>query len=53
MDNMLSHPEDEKYRRIRSTNKAFKERVERVTGAVLFMEAIGFTQQLLLHEGYP
>lgn len=51
IDNIMSHPFEEKYRKIRSGNKAFKERVEKVTGAVLFMEAIGFVQQLLPHEG--
>lgn len=51
IDNVISHPGEEKYRKIRSNNKAFKERVESVVGGVLFLEAVGFTQRLLPHEG--
>ena len=32
-------------------NKAFKERVESVTGGILFLEALGFTKQTLMHQG--
>ena len=42
---MLSHPGEEKYRKIRANNKAFKERVASVTGGLLFLKAIGFAEE--------
>ncbi len=51
IDNVLSHPGEEKFRKIRAGNKAFKERVESVNGGLLFLEAVGFVKQMLPIEG--
>ena len=51
MGNIVSNPLEEKYRKIRVNNKAFRERVESVTGGILFLEALGFTKQTLMHQG--
>ena len=51
LDNILSHPGEEKYSKIRVNNKAFSERVCPVEGAMLFLEAAGFQQKLLPHGG--
>jgi UBX domain-containing protein 6 len=47
----MSHPDDEKYRKIRLYNKAFQERVAHIEGALMFLEAIGFEKKCLPHEG--
>lgn len=47
MDNIVSNPDEEKYRKIRASNKAFQEKVCSVTGSVLFLEAVGFEQRNL------
>ncbi len=44
IDNLLSHPGEQQYRKIRANNKAFKERVACVAGGLLFLKAIGFTE---------
>jgi UBX domain-containing protein 6 len=49
LENILEHPDEEKYRKIRISNKAFQDRVAAVKGALLFVEAIGFKQSLLPH----
>ncbi len=41
---------EEKYTKIPCNNKSYKEKVECVQGATLFLEAIGFQQQLLPHK---
>jgi UBX domain-containing protein 6 len=51
IDNIMSHPDDEKYRKIRLYNKAFQERVAHIEGALMFLEAIGFEKKCLPHEG--
>ena len=51
LDNILTHPGEEKYSKIRVNNKAFSEKVSGIEGAVLFMEAVGFRQKLLPHGG--
>lgn len=51
LDNILAHPGEEKYSKIRMSNKTFSEKVCSVEGAVLFLEAIGFQQKLLSHGG--
>ena len=51
LDNILSHPGEEKYSKIRKNNKAFSDKVSAVEGAVLFLEAVGFQQKLLPHGG--
>eukprot|EP00210_Caulerpa_lentillifera_P002226 g2139.t1 len=44
--NIVKHPNDEKYRRIKLTNAAFLQRVASVRGSVEFLEECGFTQLL-------
>ena len=51
LDNILSHPGEEKYTKIPTQNKTFREKVQSVHGATLFLEATGFQQQLLPHKG--
>eukprot|EP00731_Ephydatia_muelleri_P017649 Em0010g747a len=51
MDNIVSNPDEEKYRKIRASNKAFQEKVCSVTGSVLFLEAVGFEQRNLAQDG--
>ena len=51
LDNIIANPTEEKYRKIRINNKVFQEKVHRVAGSSLFIEAIGFQQQLLPHQG--
>ena len=51
LDNILSHPGEEKYTKIPMNNKSFKEKVQSVHGATLYLEAVGFQQHLLPHKG--
>ncbi|GAU96529.1 hypothetical protein RvY_07960 [Ramazzottius varieornatus] len=51
LNNIIEHPEEEKYRKIRVGNKAFQERVLALTGAEKFLEAAGFHKVPLPHEG--
>lgn len=51
LDNIIANPTEEKYRKIRINNKVFQEKVHSVAGSSLFIEAIGFQQQLLPHQG--
>ena len=54
IDNILSHPEENKYRKIRKSNKAFQERVGGLEGTVQFLEGCGFqTSQMEGPEGAP
>ncbi|CAG0923023.1 unnamed protein product [Notodromas monacha] len=42
LENILSHPEDPKFRKIRKSNRVFQERVKPLEGADTFLEAAGF-----------
>jgi len=42
LDNISAHPHDEKYRRIRASNKVLQERVLSLRGAEEFLQAAGF-----------
>ena len=42
MDNIIQNPSEEKFRKIRKSNKAFQERVASIEGTELFIEACGF-----------
>lgn len=54
IDNILSHPEENKYRKIRKSNKAFQERVGGLEGTVQFLEGCGFqTTQMEGPDGAP
>ena len=41
-NNVITHPEEEKYRTIKTSNKALQERIVKVTGALMFLKAVGF-----------
>ncbi|XP_070536590.1 UBX domain-containing protein 6-like [Ptychodera flava] len=50
LDNIIGNPNDEKFRKIRTQNKAFQERVASLTGSEEFLQAVGFTRQMLPHQ---
>ncbi|XP_076447846.1 UBX domain-containing protein 6-like [Babylonia areolata] len=52
LDNAISHPEEEKYHKIRAGNKAFQERVACLMGTEEFMQAAGFVLRSLPHEDH-
>lgn len=45
IENIISHPTEEKYRKIRKGNKIFVEKVRDVEGALDFLNAAGFKEQ--------
>jgi UBX domain-containing protein 6 len=45
LNNLLANPSEEKFRRIRKDNRAFQDRVAKVTGGVNFLKAAGFTEE--------
>ena len=47
LDNIINHPGEEKYRKIRFSNKALQERVLPLTGAQEFMQAAGFERKMM------
>ena len=49
MDNITSAPAEEKFRRIRQTNKAYVERVAALEGAAELLSAAGFQSAQLPH----
>ena len=51
LGNVVSHPGEEKYCKIRLQNRVFQERVASVEGALRFLEAVGFQRQMLPHQG--
>ncbi|XP_065885217.1 UBX domain-containing protein 6-like [Dysidea avara] len=50
LNNLIENSTEEKYRKIRMSNKTFQEKVASVNGAILFLEAVGFAQQSLPHQ---
>ncbi|XP_071492398.1 UBX domain-containing protein 6-like [Diadema antillarum] len=50
LDNVCLHPTEEKYHKIRASNKAFQERVSPLLGAEEFLQAAGFERRILPHE---
>jgi heme exporter protein D len=42
---IVSHPNEEKYRSLKTTNEAIKQKLGSVDGAYAFLEAIGFEKQ--------
>lgn len=46
VQNLIEHPEEPKYRRIRMSNKAFQERILPVKGGLEFLLACGFKEKL-------
>ncbi|XP_063402602.1 UBX domain-containing protein 6-like [Mytilus trossulus] len=50
LDNITNNPGEEKYRKIRMSNKAFKERVSQLNGTDEFLQACGFEIKQLPFE---
>lgn len=50
LDNITKNPGEEKYRKIRMSNKAFKERVSQLNGTDEFLQACGFEIKQLPFE---
>ena len=46
-DNILRNPTEEKFRKIRKSNKAYQERISGVEGCDLFLQAAGFQTETL------
>jgi len=49
-ENIIRNRDDEKYRKIRLTNKTFVEKVLPIKGAVEFLESIGFVKKKLTYQ---
>ncbi|KAM4708335.1 UBX domain-containing protein 6 isoform 2-T3 [Discoglossus pictus] len=47
LDNIISHPDEEKYRKIKQSNKVFQERISSLEGTREFFEAVGFQNMTL------
>jgi len=45
LNNLLTNPDEEKFRRIRKDNRAFQDRVAKVTAGLNFLKAVGFTEE--------
>lgn len=49
-ENIIRNREEEKYRKVRLTNKTFMEKVLPIKGAIEFLESIGFVKKKLMHQ---
>lgn len=47
LDNIIEHPGEEKYQRIRTGNKVLSEKVLALRGALEFLQAVGFEQKTI------
>nr|KAG5702260.1 hypothetical protein BaRGS_030615 [Batillaria attramentaria] len=52
LDNIINHPDEAKYHKIRVGNKAFQERVACLKGTEEFLQAAGFVLRSLPHEDH-
>lgn len=52
LDNIISHPDETKYHKIRVGNKAFQERVASLQGTEEFLQAAGFMVRSMPHEDH-
>ena len=52
LDNVIHHPGDDKYHKIRIGNRAFQERVSCLEGTEEFLQAAGFLVRSLPHEDH-
>ncbi|XP_006819414.1 UBX domain-containing protein 6-like [Saccoglossus kowalevskii] len=50
LDNIISHPGEEKYTKIRIQNKAFQDKVACIEGSEEFLQSVGFTRQMMPHQ---
>uniref|UniRef100_A0A7N9AY19 UBX domain-containing protein 6 n=1 Tax=Mastacembelus armatus TaxID=205130 RepID=A0A7N9AY19_9TELE len=51
VENICKNPTEEKYRKIKLSNKVFQEKVRSVEGSREFLQALGFTSVMLSVEG--
>ncbi|KAF7665253.1 hypothetical protein LDENG_00149500 [Lucifuga dentata] len=51
VENICKNPTEEKYRKIKLSNKVFQEKVQCVDGSREFLQALGFTSTMLPVEG--
>jgi len=49
-ENIIRNKDEEKYRKIRLSNKTFVEKVLPIKGAIEFLESIGFVRKKLIHQ---
>lgn len=49
-ENIIRNKDEEKYRKIRLTNKTFVEKVLPIKGAIEFLESIGFIKKRLMYQ---
>ncbi|XP_014359020.2 UBX domain-containing protein 6 [Papilio machaon] len=49
LENIITYPEQEKYQKIRMSNRAFCERVQPIEGALELLLAAGFREEILLN----
>ncbi|BET00799.1 UBX domain-containing protein [Nesidiocoris tenuis] len=47
LNNIVQHPDEEKYRKIRLSNKVFQDKVAKIEGSMQFLEAAGFEKKRL------
>ena len=52
LDNVMNNPTEEKFRKIRMSNKAFTERVASLEGTEEFLQAAGFEMKMLPFEDH-
>lgn len=52
LENIIQHPDDEKYRKIRQSNRIFSEKVQPCEGALDFLLGAGFVEQDIDGESF-
>ncbi|XP_055716294.1 UBX domain-containing protein 6 [Phlebotomus papatasi] len=52
LENIINHPDEEKYMKIRMSNRIFSEKVRHVEGALEFLHAAGFEEQTIDGETF-
>lgn len=52
LQNIVQHPDEEKYRKIRQSNRMFAEKVGPCEGALDFLLAAGFSEQTIDNEAF-
>ncbi|XP_055677517.1 UBX domain-containing protein 6 [Lutzomyia longipalpis] len=52
LENIINHPDEEKYRKIRMSNRIFSEKVRNVEGSMEFLFAAGFEEQIIDGEAF-
>ncbi|CAG7733419.1 unnamed protein product [Allacma fusca] len=51
LDNIIQNPEEQKFQKIKCSNKVFQEKVAHMVGVPQFLQACGFQKQLIKQEG--